>query len=186
MPISDKQYDFLHGWGMWPTAVRAYDAATPATEAYTLLSWFKVAPANLKQTTWLRVQYDAPLDDIAAGFTSRLPKILMDAVSVQSDHGLTTHVFIYKPTQHNIRSLLTLDTFVPTLVEVAMFGQGLGQSNTKEKQRQLITSFQKLPGKHSTNMYVGKAGELEEHTAKSLFEFVKKMSDEDYEQFNRR
>ena len=87
-------------------------------------------------------------------------------------------MFIYKPTQHNIRARLQLDLLEPRKVQVASFGKGQGRSSAKHAQKELIEHFQKLPGKHITNMHLGRASNVEEYTAKSLLHAVKDMTSE--------
>jgi len=182
--LRTEPYDFLQGWGMWPTNVRHYH--TPVThEANTLSHSFKEAPANLKQCKWMRVLYDAPLELVATTLTAKLPMVLIDATSVRTA-GTTadaTHVFIYKSSQHNIRESLASGNHVPTAIEVAIIGRAIGKCQAKFAQKELLTRFQELPGKHITNMFLGKTNDVEEHTAKTLFDAVKHMTDENYEKF---
>ena len=50
--------------------------------------------------------------------------------------------------------------------------KGKGRGDQKRSQKDLDTHFQQLPGKHITNMHLGKASEVEEYTAKTLLEAI--------------
>ena len=50
----------------------------------------------------------------------------------------------------------------------------------KKEQRKLVESFQQLPGKHISNMYLGRKDDEPEHTAKSVYDEVKDMTSEEY------
>ena len=81
-------------------------------------------------------------------------------------------VLIYKANHQNITSRLTtlLGVNEPTQIQIAKFTEGRGRANAKAAQRKLVEEFQRLPGKHSSNMYLGKTADVIEYTAKSLFE----------------
>ena len=91
-----------------------------------------------------------------------------------------TIVFVYKPNQQNIKSRLTLGATPPTRIQAADFKGGQGRAKVKKAQRNMIDNFQRQPGKHISNMYLGRKDDITEYTAKSLYEEVKDMSSEDY------
>jgi len=91
-----------------------------------------------------------------------------------------TVVLVYKTSQQNIRSSLTLGAVKPHKIEVANFVGSRGRAAAKKEQRKLVESFQQLPGKHISNMYLGKKDDVTEYTAKTLYEEVKDMTSEDY------
>ena len=177
--LRTEPYDFLQGRGMWPTNVRHYH--TPMThEANTLSHAFKEATTNLQQCKRMRFLYDAPLEFVATTLTTKLPMVLIDATSVRTagTTASTTHVFIYKSSQHNIRESLTVGKHVPTAIEVAIIGRAIGKYQAKFALKELLTRFQELPGKHIANMFLGKTNDVEEHTAKTLFDAAKHKTDE--------
>jgi hypothetical protein len=171
------EYDLLGGYGMYRTNLRKYHAnATPST-----FPAYIVAPADLRNSKWLVISYsrDVPLELIIEVLEVNLPCCLIDAVSTD-DANLT---FVYKPSQQNIRSRLKVGTLEPLKVQVAGMCKGTGRSQVKNAQKDLITHFQQLPGKHITNMHMGKASEVEEYTAKTLLHAVKDMTAEAFTNF---
>ena len=158
--------------------MRAYKIASAAQGE---LPKFCDAPPDLRNCKWLCVWYShgVPLDTIGSKLEEVLPCCLFDAVSTA---GMIA-VFIYKSSQRNIRSQLNLGMLKPQNVQVATFGKGIGRSQSKDAQKALVTQFQQLPGEHVTNMYAGKASEVEEYTAKSLLAAVKDMSSEAFTNF---
>ena len=60
---------------------------------------------------------------------------------------------------------------------------GKGRSQAKNDQKNLIAAFQQLPGKHMTNMHLGKASDVDEYTAKTLLHAVKDMTSEAFTNF---
>ena len=60
------------------------------------------------------------------------------------------------------------------MVEIANFEKGHGRNSVKITQREAITKFQQIPGK---------ADEVTEYTAKTLYDAVKDMSSEAYANF---
>jgi len=176
--LSDKpEYDLLHGWGLYRTNLREYHVSTaPST-----LPMFHNAPADLRNSKWLCVFYsqNAPLELITKTLEAKLPCCLIDATSTAD----AIIVFIYKSSQRNIRSQLKLGMLEPKNVQVASFGKGIGRSQSKNAQKDLTTHFQQQPGKHITNMHLGKASEVEEYTAKTLLHAVKDMTSEAFTKF---
>ena len=73
-----------------------------------------------------------------------------------------------------------MGTAQPHKVEVANFAGSKGRAAAKKEQRKLVESFQQLPGKHASNMYLGRKDDVPEYTAKSVYEEVKDMTSEEY------
>ena len=67
--------------------------------------------------------------------STKLPYCIIDVASTTD----AVVVFIYKDSQRNVRSLLTLDGLGPERILVASFGKGIGRSQSKNAQR--IWSF---------------------------------------------
>ena len=104
----------------------------------------------------------------------KLSCCLIDVTSVADEN----IVFIYKPSQQNIRSRLKVGMLEPQKVQVVSVCPGKGRSHYKQTQKDLITRFQQLPRKHMTNMHLGKASEVEEYTAKTLLDAFKDTTSE--------
>ena len=134
------------------TALRTYDVPVAATTSST--ENYKPAPTDLKQAHWLRIDYPAGCEPgtIANAFESNLPEVLFDVASTRD----ATVAFVYKPNQQNIKSWLTLGAIAPTRTQVAIFGAGRGRAKAKDAQRNLIDNVQRQPGKHTSNMYLGR------------------------------
>ncbi len=178
--VEKAEYDLLQGLGLYRTSLRTYDV--PADTATTSSTGdYKPAPTDLKQAHWLRIEYPAGSEPgaIANAFESNLPEVLFDVSSTR----IATVVFVYKPNQQNIKSRLTLGALAPTRIEVADFKAGQGRAKVKKAQRNMIENFQRQPGKHASNMFLGKHDEVAEYTAKTLYEEVKDMSAEDYAKY---
>ena len=173
-PASAAEYDLLQGYGLYRTSLRTYDvpAGARSTEHY------RPAPTDLKQAHWIRIEYpvNSPLDTLAKAFESNLPMVLYDMTANEN----ATVVLVYKANQQNIRSNLTMGTTQPHKVEVANFVGSKGRAAAKKEQRKLVESFQQLPGKHVSNMYLGRKDDVPEYTAKSVYEEVKDMTSEEY------
>ena len=179
LPKGTPEYDLFHGWGLYRTKLRGYVDRTQCTAQGA--QSYQDAPIDLKAAKWLRVHYSRGirLDVIATALEEKMSFVLFDVAS--TDAGVV--VFIYKPTQHNIKPLLKVGTHDPERIEVARLGRGQGRSQAKNSQKDLIAQFQQLPGQHITNMYLGRVADVEEYTAKTLFEAVKHMTPEAYTNF---
>jgi hypothetical protein len=175
---AEPEYNLLQGWGLYRTNFREYHVAdmTQSTSP-----GMHDAPSDLRNAKWLRVTYShtAPLEYIAKTLQERLPCCLINATTTAD----AVIVFIYKSSQRNIRTQLNVGTTGPDNVQVAGFGKGIGRSQSKNAQMDLITHFRQLPGKHFTNMHLGKASEVEEYTAQTLLDAVKDMTSEAFTNF---
>lgn len=171
------EYDLLGGWGLYKTRLREYHASPPCTA----FPPCQDAPADLRNAHWLLVEYhaDASLDSIVKKLEETLPTCLIDAVA----NAAANTVFIYKPSQQNIRSRLQAGMLEPNKIQVMKMCKGKGRGDYKRAHKDLITRFQQLPGKHISNMYMGKAAEVEEYSAKTLLEAFKDMTAEDFTNF---
>ena len=170
------EYDFLQGYGLYRTSLRTYDV--PAGEGSQ--EHYRSAPTDLKPAHWIRIEYPANasqnLQFCAKAFESNLPEVLFDMTASEN----ATIVLVYKANQQNIRSNLTMGTTQPHNIEVANFVGSKGRAAAKKEQRKLVESFQQLPGKHVSNMYLGRKDDVPEYTAKSVYEEVKDMTSEEY------
>ena len=171
------EYDLLKGWGLYRTNLRAYHTSTTMATFPTCHD----APADLRNSKWLVVSYsqDAPLELITKTLEENLPGCLIDAVSVDD----ANIVFMYKSSQQNIRSRLKVGVLEPNKVQVTSMCKGKGRSHAKNAQKDSITHFQQLSGKHVTNMHLGKASDVDEYTAKTLLHAVKDMTSEAFTNF---
>ena len=115
------------------------------------------------------------MDLIAKKLEESLPSCLIDAV--------VNTVFIYKPSQQNIRSRLKVGMLEPDKIQVMKMCKGKGRGDYKRAHKDLITRFQQLPGKHISSVYMGKASEVEEYTAKTLLNAFKDMTAEEFTNF---
>ena len=102
----EPDYDLLQGWGLFKTNLRQYHASTTHS---TFAPGYRDAPSNLCHAHWLYVSYDAAtpdalLEKMTNQLEEKLPGCLLDATSTAD----AIAVFIYKPTQHNIRARLKL------------------------------------------------------------------------------
>ena len=171
------EYDFLQGWGIYRTKLREYiteGVASASEPAY------HIAPNSLKDCKWLRVTYaTSSMSKIAKGLEENIPFIFFDVTELNG--GIS--VFIFKPTQHNIKSMLKIGRLNPDKIEAATFGKAQGRNQAKTTQKDLLHRFQDISGRHMTNMYLGQTADVEEYTAKSLFEAVKHMTPEAFTTF---
>ena len=71
----------------------------------------------------------------------------------------------------------------PNKVQVTSMCKGKGRSHAKNAQKDSITHFQQLSGKHVTNMHLGKTSDVDEYTAKTLLHAVKDMTSEAFTNF---
>ena len=138
---TQPEYDLFHGWGVYKTNLREYNTASTD---HINFAKYRNAPSDIRNCKWLCVFYPRKVcvETIAQKLDETFPYCIIDVASVSD----AVVVFIYKDSQRNIRSLLTLDGLGPERILVASFGKGIGRSQSKNAQKDLIIQFQQIPG----------------------------------------